>query len=116
GTALQVAVRQSSQKFHLPLDPAVPIVMVAAGTGLAPFRGFVQERAVQKAAGRKLGRTLLFVGCRGATRDCLYKEEFEAWERDGVVEMRYAFSREPESERAQGCRYVQDRLRKEKEE
>lgn len=114
GTALQVAVRQSSQKFHLPLDPAVPIVMVAAGTGLAPFRGFVQERAVQKAAGRTLGRTLLFVGCRGATRDCLYKEEFEAWERDGVVEMRYAFSREPEHERAQGCKYVQDRLRKEK--
>lgn len=115
GDILQVSVRASAKPFHLPLNPeTTPIVMICAGTGLAPFRGFVQERAVQIAAGRKLAKALLFVGCRYHDRDRLYADEFDHWEKQGAVELRYAFSREPEA--SLGCRYVQDRMRREKDE
>jgi len=114
GDILQVAIRTSAKPFHLPLDPATPIIMIAAGTGLAPFRGFVQERAVQVAAGRTLGSALLFVGCRYHDKDRLYAGEFDSWQEQGAVQLRYAFSREPEV--SEGCKYVQDRLRREKAE
>jgi cytochrome P450/NADPH-cytochrome P450 reductase len=115
GDVLQVSVRSSAKPFHLPLNPeTTPIVMVCAGTGLAPFRGFVQERAVQIAAGRKLAKALLFVGCRYHDRDRLYADEFDTWEKLGAVELRYAFSREPEM--STGCKYVQDRMRAAKDE
>ncbi|KAJ1552080.1 hypothetical protein HK405_012755, partial [Cladochytrium tenue] len=65
GDRVACAVRASPAAFHLPADPAVPVVMVAAGSGVAPFRGFVQERAAMAAAGRKVGRALLYYGCRG---------------------------------------------------
>jgi cytochrome P450/NADPH-cytochrome P450 reductase len=110
GDVLQISVRASAKPFHLPLNPeTTPIIMVCAGTGLAPFRGFVQERAVQIAAGRKLAKALLFVGCRYHDKDRLYADDFDAWEKMGAVELRYAFSRE--SERSLGCKYVQDRMR-----
>jgi cytochrome P450/NADPH-cytochrome P450 reductase len=109
GDYTQVSVRSSAQPFHLPLDPSgAPVIMVCAGTGIAPFRGFVEERAEQIKAGRRLARALLFVGCRDPARDRLYAEEFKEWEKLGAVELRYAFSRkEVESE---GCKYVQDRM------
>ncbi|KAF8534914.1 P450 family fatty acid hydroxylase [Trichophaea hybrida] len=114
GDILRVAVRASAKPFHLPLNPAMPIVMIAIGTGIAPFRGFVQERAVQILAGRTLGNALLFVGCRYHDKDRLYAEEFDKWQEQGAVQLRYAFSREPEL--SEGCKYVQDRLGKEKAE
>lgn len=105
---IQVSVRASGRPFHLPLDPTeTPIIMICAGSGLAPFRGFIQERAAQIGAGRKLAKAILFVGCRGKD-DTLYAEELERWAAVGVVDVRYAFSRE--SERSEGCKYVQDRL------
>ena len=109
GERIHVVVKPSHQAFHPPLDIAnVPLLMVCAGTGLAPFRGFIQERAQQIEAGRQLAPTLLFVGCRYHDRDRLYAEEFDEWERLGAVDVRYAFSCEPE--RSQGCKYVQERL------
>ena len=109
GDRIHVAVKPSHQAFHPPLDIAnVPLLMVCAGTGLAPFRGFVQERAKQIEAGRLLAPALLFVGCRYHDRDRLYPEEFDEWERLGAVDVRYAFSREPE--KSEGCKYVQERL------
>lgn len=108
GDHIQVSVRASAHPFHLPLDPvSTPLIMVCAGSGLAPFRGFIQERAAQIGAGRKLARALLFVGCRGKG-DTLYDEEFKKWSAMGAVDIRYAFSRE--TERSEGCKYVQDRL------
>lgn len=105
---IQVSVRPSGRPFHLPLDPAgTPIIMICAGSGFAPFRGFIQERAAQIGAGRKLARAILFVGCRG-TGDIIYEEELAKWAAAGVVDIRYAFSREPE--KSEGCRYVQHRL------
>lgn len=108
GDHVQVSVRASAHPFHLPLDPvSTPLIMVCAGSGLAPFRGFIQERAAQIGAGRKLARALLFVGCRGKG-DTLYDEEFKKWSAMGAVDIRYAFSRETEG--SEGCKYVQDRL------
>jgi len=50
----------------------------------------------------------LFIGCRSADTDELYREEFEKWEKMGAVEVRRAYSRKPEE--SKGCKYVQDRL------
>ncbi|KAJ4296385.1 hypothetical protein N0V90_006430 [Kalmusia sp. IMI 367209] len=109
GDKLHVAVRSSHQAFHLPKDAKnVPVIMIAAGTGLAPFRGFIQERAAQIAAGRTLAPAILFYGCRNPTKDLLYADLLSRWEKLGAVSLRYAFSRAPEQ--SEGCKHVQDRV------
>ncbi|KAF7187825.1 Bifunctional cytochrome P450/NADPH--P450 reductase [Pseudocercospora fuligena] len=114
GSTVQVAVKKSSAAFHLPLDESIPVIMIAAGAGLAPFRGFLQERAAKAEAGRQLGEALLFVECRHPKQDKLFAEELGQWERLGVVKVVYAYSRA--SEESEGCRYVQDRVYKEADE
>ncbi|KAI1612319.1 NADPH--cytochrome P450 reductase-like protein [Exophiala viscosa] len=112
GDSIQVSVRPSAKKsFRLPLDAeSTPLLMFAAGTGIAPFRGFLQSRDVQMRAnpGRKLARAQLFVGCRSKTEDRLYGGEIDEWVRRGVVDVRYAFSRD--SEESEGCKYVSERM------
>ncbi|KHN97898.1 NADPH-P450 reductase [Metarhizium album ARSEF 1941] len=108
GERLHVAVRPS-QSFHLPSDAEnTPLICIAAGSGLAPFRGFVQERAAMIAAGRKVAPALLFFGCRSPDQDDLYAEEFANWERLGAVDVRRAYSRSPSD--SKDCKYVQHRL------
>ena len=75
GFHVPVHVRHSN--FKPPSDPAKPIIMVGPGTGVAPFRAFVQERAAQAAAGQKVGKTILFYGCRRPDEDFLYKDEWD---------------------------------------
>lgn len=75
GFHVPVHVRHSN--FKLPSDPSKPIIMVGPGSGVAPFRGFVQERAAQAKAGQQVGQTILFYGCRRSTEDYLYKDEWE---------------------------------------
>ncbi|KAG8789826.1 hypothetical protein FRC15_000018 [Serendipita sp. 397] len=110
GDLVQVMVRPSPTMFSLPVDVGTPIVLFCAGAGLAPMRGFIQERAMQKAAGRSdVGEILLFFGCRDPEKDYLYsKTDLEQWVKMGVVDVRTAFSRN--SEKSEGCRYVQDRI------
>nr|AJP77023.1 inducible nitric oxide synthase-like protein [Inonotus obliquus] len=109
GDIVSVAVRPSAAQFSLPVDPTIPIIMFAAGSGLAPFRGFVQDRAAQKAAGRIVGRTVLFFGCRDPEEDYLYMDsELQEWQQSGVVEVRPSFSKR--SEVSEGCKYVQHRV------
>jgi cytochrome P450 / NADPH-cytochrome P450 reductase len=104
---VQIAIRLPSNKlFRPPVDMvSTPMVMYCAGTGLAPFRGFIQERAQLIRQGQKLAPALLFAGSRSAP---LYEHEVDEWCRAGAVDLRYAFSRA--SEESQECKYVQDRI------
>ncbi|KAH8799804.1 cytochrome P450 [Xylogone sp. PMI_703] len=104
----KISVQVKPSKFHLPLDLQTPLIMVCAGTGIAPFRAFVEERALQIKGGRTLGPALLFVGCNASGQDDLYREQFDEWQRIGAVDIRYAFTFMPE--KSHGCKYVQHRL------
>ncbi|KIJ52160.1 hypothetical protein M422DRAFT_243758 [Sphaerobolus stellatus SS14] len=63
---VQVGIRSSAATFHLPEDPSVPVVMFAAGSGIAPMRGFVQQRVEQAKSRRNVGKMVLFYGCRSS--------------------------------------------------
>ena len=116
GSIAQLSVKKSHKSFKLPLDDETPVIMVAAGTGVAPFRGFVMERVEKIKAGKKLAEAVLFVGCRGEG-DKLYGELLKEWEGVGAVRVYYAFSREEGSNgKSGGCRYAQDRVWEEREE
>ncbi|KAF2677151.1 hypothetical protein K458DRAFT_320394 [Lentithecium fluviatile CBS 122367] len=94
GIHVPVHVRHSN--FKLPSDPSKPIIMVGPGTGVAPFRGFLQERAAQAKAGQNVGKTVLFFGCRRRTEDYLYQHEWDKYKEalgDNFV-LHTAFSRE----------------------
>ena len=73
-TAL-IHVRRS--KFRLPRQTNTPVIMIGPGTGIAPFRAFVQERAIAAESGLKVGRTMLFYGCRRRNEDFLYRDEWD---------------------------------------
>jgi cytochrome P450/NADPH-cytochrome P450 reductase len=93
GETIQATVRETKAGFRLPDDAAVPIIMVGPGTGLAPFRGFLQERAALKAKGASLGPAMLFFGCRHPDQDYLYADELKGFAADGITELHTAFSR-----------------------
>lgn len=80
GDTLPVYV-QPNKHFHLPESDDKDIIMVGPGTGIAPFRSFMEEWAVTKAT----GRTWLFFGDQHAASDFLYKEELEQYQKDGVL-------------------------------
>lgn len=104
-----IHIRRS--KFRPPFDPSTPIIMIGPGTGIAPFRAFIHERAFQHSQGRKIGRTILFYGCRSPSQDFLYKDEWDDLITygklgKGVFDIYAAFSREESKPR----QYVQDLL------
>jgi cytochrome P450/NADPH-cytochrome P450 reductase len=81
--------------FHPPENPHLPMIMVGPGTGVAPFRGFLQDRAALKQQGVPVGESMLFFGCRDPLQDFLYENEMRAFEAAGVTRLFAAFSREP---------------------
>jgi len=93
GETIRATVRETKAGFRLPADAAVPVIMVGPGTGLAPFRGFLQERAALKAKGATLGPAMLFFGCRHPEQDYLYADELKGFATDGITELYAAFSR-----------------------
>jgi sulfite reductase (NADPH) flavoprotein alpha-component len=101
GDRLKVYVKPN-KNFRLPDDPDRPIVMIGPGTGVAPFRAFLQSRQATGAA----GRNWLFFGDRNFTHDFLYQLEWQEWMKEGVLSrLDVAFSRDqPEKI------YVQQRL------
>jgi sulfite reductase (NADPH) flavoprotein alpha-component len=93
---------QPSHGFKLPADPATPIIMVGPGTGVAPFRAFLEERRAVGAS----GRNWLFFGDQRRACDFLYREELEAWVADGhLTRLDLAFSRDQQEKI-----YVQHRM------
>ena len=92
----------SAKHFRPPEDPSVPVIMVGPGTGIAPFRAFLQEREATGAP----GPTWLFFGDRNRATDFLYEEEINAWRERGVLHrLDTAFSRD-QAEKV----YVQHRM------
>jgi cytochrome P450/NADPH-cytochrome P450 reductase len=108
GARIAVTVKPSNVAFHPPESLAIPIIMVCAGTGMAPFRGFLQDRAMraEQTEGQTVAPALLFFGCGGPDFDFLYKDELEQWQQKGLVSIRPAFTHAPDV----GGKYVQDRL------
>ncbi len=100
--ALKVAIfPQVSKHFRLPEDDSVPVIMVGPGTGIAPFRAFLEER---QARGAK-GGNWLFFGEQYAATDFYYQEQLLAWQAAGHLRLDTAFSRD----QAQKI-YVQQRM------
>jgi NADPH-ferrihemoprotein reductase len=97
-----------TSKFKLPSNPSTPIIMIGAGTGVAPFRAFVQERARLKTIGREIGTTILLLGFRKPNEDFLYSEEWIKYRQilGPCFKLWTAFSREENKPKM----HVQDRL------
>jgi NADPH-ferrihemoprotein reductase len=88
-------VRKSN--FRPPVRAISPSIMIGPGTGLAPFRGFIQERSVLVKQGQRIGDMLLFFGCRKKAEDYLYEEELENYLKEGTLAaLHVAFSRDQE--------------------
>lgn len=88
--------------FRVPDDNSLPMIMVGPGTGIAPFRAFLQERDFRKAS----GKNWLFFGDRNAETDYIYRDELEAYQTSGLLtRLDLAFSRDQEAKI-----YVQDRM------
>ncbi|KAI0528442.1 sulfite reductase flavoprotein component [Xylaria digitata] len=105
GAAVTVSVKPSVMK--LPTRDDAPLIMAGLGTGLAPFRAFVQYRAMQKAQGKEIGAILLYLGSRHQREEYLYGEEWEAYLDAGVITLLgAAFSRDQPQKI-----YIQDRMR-----
>lgn len=92
---------QPASHFTLPSDPNASIIMIGPGTGVAPFRAFLQERIKQGAP----GKNWLFFGERNKESDYFYRQEFETWRADGKLRLDLAFSRD-QAEKI----YVQHRM------
>ncbi|KKK08363.1 assimilatory sulfite reductase (NADPH) flavoprotein subunit [Bacillus sp. L_1B0_12] len=107
GDTLPVYI-QHNQNFKLPQDPDTPIIMVGPGTGIAPFRSFMQEREEMGAN----GNSWLFFGDQHFVTDFLYQTEWQKWLKDGVLtKMDVAFSRDTEEKV-----YVQHQMKKQSKE
>ncbi|WP_427500600.1 sulfite reductase subunit alpha [Methylomonas sp. MED-D] len=92
-----------NNNFRVPSDDNLPMIMVGPGTGIAPFRAFLQERQARKA----VGKNWLFFGDRNAATDFIYRDEIEAMQSNGLLtKLDLAFSRDQADKI-----YVQDRMK-----
>ncbi|AEP28963.1 assimilatory sulfite reductase (NADPH) flavoprotein subunit [Brumicola nitratireducens] len=102
GDKLNVYV-ENNDNFRLPSDPNTPIIMIGPGTGIAPFRAFMQERDAVEAE----GKNWLFFGNPNFTQDFLYQTEWQGYLKSGLLsKISLAFSRDQANKI-----YVQDRLK-----
>ncbi|WP_030671782.1 bifunctional cytochrome P450/NADPH--P450 reductase [Streptomyces rimosus] len=111
GDTVLARIQPCREAFRLdPADPA-PVILIAAGTGLAPFRGTVADRLSALPNGEP-APALLYFGCDDPDADYLHADELRAAEAAGAVSLRPAFSARPVND----CRYVQHRIAAEAEE
>ncbi|GGV14109.1 NADPH--cytochrome P450 reductase [Streptomyces filipinensis] len=110
GDTVYARVQPCREAFRV--DGSAPVVMVAAGTGLAPFRGAVADRAAARTAGAELPPALLYFGCDAPDADFLHAAELRDAEAAGAVSLRAAFSAAP----VNGAAFVQHRIAAESDE
>ncbi|KAJ2082755.1 sulfite reductase [NADPH] flavoprotein component [Coemansia sp. RSA 988] len=109
GDEIVVSVKPSVMKLP-PLD-SQPVIMAGLGTGMAPFRAFIEERAVRKLQGVDVGPMTLYFGSRHRAMEYLYGEEFEAYHADGLLSgLQLAFSRDQKAKV-----YIQHKMREDAE-
>jgi cytochrome P450/NADPH-cytochrome P450 reductase len=106
GQVIRARVDPARQAFRAGADPAKNVILVSAGTGVAPFLGFLGDRLAAQSAGAPVQPALCFFGVRDPEVDYIFRDRFEQAEAIGIVQMRPAFSRAPQG----GVRYVQDRI------
>jgi cytochrome P450/NADPH-cytochrome P450 reductase len=118
GERAHISVCPSHYGFKPPTDLQTPMIMACAGSGLAPFRGFVQDRA-EKIRGRSSSagfdppaKAMLYVGCRTKGQDDIHADEIAEWAAQGAVDVRWAYSRPKEGK----GQHVQDRMLEDREE
>ncbi|RAK95081.1 bifunctional cytochrome P450/NADPH--P450 reductase [Aspergillus ibericus CBS 121593] len=118
GDRTHIAVRPSHSGFKPPTDLNTPMIMASAGSGLGPFRGFIMDRA-EKILGRsesiveKPAKAILYAGCRTKGKDDIHAAELEEWSRQGIVDVRWAYSRPSDGSAAQ---HIQDRIASDRDE
>ncbi|XP_014650513.1 PREDICTED: methionine synthase reductase isoform X2 [Ceratotherium simum simum] len=105
---------RTTNSFHLPDDPSVPIIMVGPGTGVAPFIGFLQhrEKLQEQHPDGDFGAMWLFFGCRHKDRDYLFREELRRFHKLGILtHLKVSFSRDaPVGDQEAPAKYVQDSI------
>jgi sulfite reductase (NADPH) flavoprotein alpha-component len=102
GASAELYLQSQQKHFAMPASPDTPMIMIGPGTGLAPFRAFVEER---RALGAR-GRNWLFFGEQRRATDFFYEAELTGYERDGLLRLSLAFSRDQAHKV-----YVQHRMR-----
>ena len=103
----KIAVEFVPGSMRLPADPRIPIVLIGPGTGIAPFRSFVQERLTLHPPSCNI---LVFFGCRSASKDFYFAEEWKKWQELGKLKLVLAASRDQTSKV-----YVQNKILEETE-
>ena len=95
--APKIPVRVNPAVVHTPDTAEAPCVMVGLGTGIAPFRAFIQQRAAWRDQGKNVGPMLLYFGARYEATEYLFGDEIEQYHKDGVLtHLKKAFSRDQE--------------------
>ncbi|HYT68713.1 MAG TPA: hypothetical protein VEL51_19965 [Vicinamibacterales bacterium] len=102
GATAPVYTQDAQKHFAMPADPAAPLIMIGPGSGLAPFRGFLEEREAMGAT----GRNWLFFGEQARSWGFYYEPELTAWQKRDMVRLDLAFSRDQPHKI-----YVQHRMR-----
>eukprot|EP00767_Chilomastix_cuspidata_P002680 gnl/Chilomastix_cuspidata/28.p1 GENE.gnl/Chilomastix_cuspidata/28~~gnl/Chilomastix_cuspidata/28.p1 ORF type:complete len:1181 (+),score=492.55 gnl/Chilomastix_cuspidata/28:1458-5000(+) len=90
----RLAVYTKSSPLQPPRDPLAPITGIAMGCGIAPFRSFLEHRHALRLQGQELGPFTLYFGCRRMCEDAMCYEELMEYQREGIVNVVTAFSRE----------------------
>lgn len=104
GDVFRIAIKPNAQ-FRLPQSPEAPVIMIAAGTGLAPFLGFIATRALQAAHNNHL-----YFGETHAHQRFLAQSKLQAWQAAGLLNLVTAFSRDPQAPDYPSPYYVQHAL------
>lgn len=123
GDSLSCSIRAGQQRFRPPIDIiSTPMIMICAGAGVAPFRGFVQDRVERlirdPSLAERLAPALLYVGCR-SPEQALHAAELQTWQGSGAVKVRFVYSRYDAAlgkSILQAAHYVQDKIWEDREE